>query len=55
MKELLKELKTLKGKMPINTYRTIRGQILSGNEKAAKTGMERIRKRMEEAYGNACD
>ncbi len=47
MDKLLKELKAMKKDMKPNTYRTIKGQILSGNEKAARVGMTRIKERQK--------
>ncbi len=56
MKELGKELNSIKKYIPYNTYRTIKGQIKSGNETAARVGIERIKKRVEgQAYGHACN
>ena len=45
MKEILKELKQYRGKIPKQTLKTIRGQALSGNIEAARKGLERIKER----------
>lgn len=56
MKELMKELNSIKKYIPYNTFRTIRGQIKSGNVDAARTGINRIKKRVEgQAYGHTCN
>lgn len=46
MKDVIKELNTIKGEIPQNTYRTIMGQIKAGDVKGARVGMERIKKRL---------
>ena len=43
MREFLKELKQCKWKLPMNTYRTLKGQALSGDLEGAKKGLERIK------------
>ena len=56
MEELMKELNSIKKYIPYNTYRTIKGQMKSGNMAAARTGINRIKKRVEgQAYGHACN
>nr|DAP93145.1 MAG TPA: hypothetical protein [Caudoviricetes sp.] len=56
MKELMKELNSIKKYIPYNTFRTIRGQIKSGNVDAARTGINRIKKREKgQAYGHTCN
>ena len=56
MKELMKELNSIKKYIPYNTYRTIKGQMKSGNVEAARTGINRIKKRVEgQSYGHACN
>lgn len=45
MKELMKELNSIKKYIPYNTFRTIKGQIKSGNVDAARTGINRIKRR----------
>ena len=45
MKEILKELKQYRGKIPKQTLKTIRGQALSGNIEAARKGLEKIKER----------
>ena len=45
MKELMKVLNSIKKYIPYNTFRTIKGQIKSGNVEAARTGICRITKR----------
>ena len=53
MKELMKELDSIKRYIPYNTFRTIKGQIKSGNVDAARTGISRIKKRAEgQTYGH---
>ena len=44
MEELMKELNSIKKYIPYNTYRTIKGQMKSGNMAAARTGINRIKK-----------
>ena len=39
MEELMKELNSIKKYIPYNTYRTIKGQMKSGNMTAARTGI----------------
>ena len=39
MEELMKELNSIKKYIPYNTYRTIKGQMKSGNVEAARTGI----------------
>ena len=39
MEELMKELNSIKKYIPYNTYRTIKGQMKSGNMAAARTGI----------------
>lgn len=56
MGELMKELNSIKKYIPYNTYRTIKGQMKSGNMAAARTGINRIKKRVEgQAYGHTCN
>jgi hypothetical protein len=56
MEELMKELNSIKKYIPYNTYRTIKGQMKSGNMAAARTGINRIKKRVEgQAYGHTCN
>lgn len=38
-----RELRSLKGKIPKNTYQSIKGQILSGNVEGANIGIYRIK------------
>ena len=55
MKELIKELNSIKKYIPYNTFHTIKGQIKSGNADAARTGINRIKKKAEgQAYGHTC-
>ena len=42
MEELMKELNSIKKYITYNTYRTIKGQMKSGNVEAARTGISRI-------------
>ena len=56
MEELMKELKSIKKYIPYNTYRTIKGQMKSGNVEAARTGINRIKKSVEgQAHGHTCN
>ncbi len=56
MKELMKELNSIKKYIPYNTFRTIKGQIKSGNADAARTGINRIKKKAEgQADGHTCN
>lgn len=56
MEELMNELNSIKKYIPYNTYRTIKGQMKSGNMTAARTGINRIKKRAEgQAYGHTCN
>lgn len=43
MREFLTELKKFKNKLPINTYRTLKGQALSGDVEGAIKGLKRIK------------
>ena len=55
MEELMKELNSIKKYIPYNTYRTIKGQMKSGNVEAARTGI-RIKKRAEgQKHGHTCN
>jgi len=53
MNEVIKELNTIKGKIPQQTYKTIIGQIKAGDVGGAKVGVERLKHRLtkEEADG----
>ena len=57
MEELMKELNSIKKIYPkYNTYRTIKGQMKSGNVEAARTGISRIKKRAEgQKHGHTCN
>ena len=46
MNEVKKELKLIKRYIPQNTYRTIQGQLKAGDVEGARTGVERIKKRL---------
>lgn len=46
MLEIFNELEKLKPDTPINTYRTILGQIKAGDVAGAKVGIERIKRRL---------
>ena len=53
MEELMKELNSIKKYIP---YRTIKGQMKSGNVEAARTGISRIKKRAEgQKHGHTCN
>ena len=56
MKELMKELNSIKKYIPYNTFRTIKGQIKSGNVDAARTGINRIKKKAAgQVYVHTCN
>ena len=56
MEELMKELNSIKKYIPYNTYHTIKGQMKSGNVEAARTGINRTKKRTEEQkHGHTCN
>lgn len=41
------ELQTLKGKIPENTYKTILGQLKSGDSEGAARGIEKVKKKLQ--------
>ena len=43
----IKELNAIKGRIPENTYRTIVGQINSGDLGGATVGINRLKKRLQ--------
>lgn len=45
-REAMARLKSLKGKIKPNTYRTIKGQIKAGSLDPALAGIERLEKRI---------
>lgn len=47
MNETMKRLKSLKESIKPNTYRTIKGQIASGNIAQALVGIERLESKMK--------
>ena len=50
------DLKASRPYMTKQQYRTIKGQMKSGNMAAARTGINRIKKRVEgQAYGHTCN
>lgn len=56
MEELMKELNSIKKYIPYNTYRTIKGQMKSGNVEAARRGISRMKKRAEgQKHGHTCN
>ena len=56
MEELMKELNGIKKYIPYNTDRTSKGQMKSGNVEAARTVINRIKKKAEgQAYGHTCN
>ena len=56
MEELMKELNSIKKYIQYNTYRTIKGQMKSGNVEATRTGISRIKKRAEgQKHGYTCN
>jgi hypothetical protein len=46
MKELKKELDGIRKHIPYNTYKTILGQMKTGQVEAAKVGIERLKKKL---------
>ena len=47
------ELVTIKKQIPVNTYKTILGQIISGDVKGAQTGIRRMKEKLRrKAYDN---
>lgn len=52
----MEELNSIKKYIPYNTYRTIKGQVKSGNVEAARTGTNKIKKRAEgQKHGHTCN
>lgn len=47
MKELKKELDGIKKHIPYNTYKTILGQMKSGEVEAARVGIARIKNKLK--------
>ena len=43
----MEELNSIKKYIPYNTYRTIKGQVKSGNVEAARTGINKIKKSLQ--------
>ena len=41
------EVEVLKDKIPLNTYRTLLGQLYSGDVKGAERGILKIKRRLE--------
>ncbi len=56
MNEMMRELNTIKHKIPWQTYRTIIGQMRAGDLGGATVGIERLKRRIarEAAYENRC-
>lgn len=55
--ELIKELNTIKARIPQQTYRTIIGQMHAGDLGGATVGVERLKRRLEREDGrneNSC-
>lgn len=52
---LIRELNSIKPRIPINTYRTIIGQIRTGDLGGATVGINRLKSKLsrEEAYENS--
>lgn len=50
MTDIRTELETIKKHIPENTYKTIKGQIKAGQEEAARVGIMRIKRRVENAH-----
>lgn len=51
MDEFIRELNSYIGKLPIQTIRTIKGQVKSGDLEGAKVGFDRIKRRLERNGG----
>lgn len=43
MKEIMKDLRSLRGKVPKQTIKTIRGQAIAGEIEAARKGLDKIK------------
>ncbi len=55
MNEVLRELNTIKTRIPVQTYRTIVGQIRAGDMGGATVGINRLKARLrreDEQYEN---
>ena len=55
MNEVLRELNTIKPRIPVQTYRTIVGQIRAGDMGGATVGINRLKARLrreDEQYEN---
>ncbi|MGN8805459.1 MULTISPECIES: hypothetical protein [unclassified Blautia] len=46
MKEVIRELNTIKSRIPQQTYRTIIGQLRAGDLGGATVGVERLKRRL---------
>lgn len=44
--KILKELNTIKRRIPRQTYKTIIGQVRAGDLRGAEVGIERLKKRI---------
>ena len=56
MNEVLRELNTIKPRIPVQTYRTIVGQIRAGDMGGATVGINRLKARLrreDEQYENS--
>lgn len=54
---ILKELKLMKPYIPMQTYRTIIGQIRAGDLRGASIGIDRLKKKLEKEvsyHDNSC-
>ena len=47
MNQVIKELNTIKGRIPQQTYKTIIGQIRAGDLGGAEVGVARLKRRLE--------
>ena len=47
MNQVIKELNTIKGRIPQQTYKTIIGQIREGDLGGAEVGVARLKRRLE--------
>ncbi len=56
MKDMIRELNTIRHRIPWQTYKTIRGQMRAGDLGGATVGIERLKRRIarEDAYENRC-
>lgn len=51
--QFLQQLKQHKTALPLQTYRTLKGQALAGDVQGARTGLQRIKQKRRAAHANA--